>query len=85
MDYAQFTPTQRRLMKAMEDGMPHRPSELLPLIDELASRDTLKNHICVIRKKLRELNLGEDIVAQSFGRGIGYRRIRLLTVSTGIE
>ena len=77
-----LTPTEQRLFDLLEDGKPHKPEVLLPLIDELADRNTLYVHLCRLRAKLRPHD--EEIVAQSLGKGgIAYRRMKVITTLDG--
>jgi hypothetical protein len=77
-----LTPTEKLLFQALADGKPHRPDELLKIIDEdgLSDRAALANHIKNMRAKLNIV--GEEVVCQSFGNHTGYRRVRLLHVNT---
>lgn len=73
-----LTSIERRLFDCLGDGEPHDPKELIPLLeDELADKTHLQDHLRGLRNKIRIL--GEDILAQSFGRRIAYRRIILIT------
>ena len=67
-----YTPTQKRLLAVLDDGMPHAPKVLLDCIDELADENSLKFHLCVLRKKLALI--GRDVV---FREG-AYRMMRTL-------
>lgn len=71
-----LTPTERRLYEALADGEPHKPAELVKIIDELACMSTLYVHIYKLRLKLK--TVGEDVVSQKLAHGFGYRRIRHL-------
>jgi len=75
-----LTPTEQILFDALADGEAHRPQDLITLLgDELMDRTALKSHLHNLRRKLRPT--GEDILAQSYGRRIGYRRVILITTA----
>lgn len=72
-----FTPTQRRIMHVLSDGLPHHRDEVLRCIDDpMASRSNVANHILLVRRKLRPL--GHDIVCELYRASIYYRHIILL-------
>lgn len=72
-----FTPTERRMLAMLADGLPHRKKELhLCLGDELSDFSTVRVHIHNIRKKLRRY--GQDIVCELSSRRIFYRHVRSL-------
>ena len=80
-----FSPTQRRILKLLSDGEPHRREELLRCIDEetdpkkfTADGRNLQKHLCLIREKIRPR--GHDIVCQLLHRAIHYRHIITLTI-----
>lgn len=76
-----LTHIERKLYDALADGKPHKPDELIPLLTDLSDRSDLQYHMTKLRQKL--YTVGEDVVAQSFGKWIGYRRVRKLIVTTG--
>lgn len=58
-----FTQTQIRIIRLLNDGMPHRRSEIQRLLcDDMATDGTIKVHICNLRKKLR--TIGRDVVCE---------------------
>jgi DNA-binding CsgD family transcriptional regulator len=66
-----FTPTQRKILAVLSDGLGHRPSELHQcLVDELGSPSNIRAHLAAIRKKLRAT--GQDIICE---RQICYRQV----------
>lgn len=72
-----LTETERRIFELLSDGAPHKLAELLKDLGwEEQDRGTLYTHITNVRRKL--IHVGEDIVAQSFGKSTGYRRVRML-------
>ncbi len=72
-----FTPIQTRMLAVLQDGRPHKKSELWECIgDSVASYSTIKVHICFIRRKLRPL--GQDIVCEFRHKMIYYRQVRML-------
>jgi hypothetical protein len=82
---AEFTPTEKRILRAMSDGMPHKSKELLSCLpdDELGTVQNLRNHFSRIRKKLRPL--GEDILCVIHNRTVHYRYVRLLPTTRESE
>lgn len=72
-----FTPTERRILELLADGLPHRREEvLLCLDDELADYTHLSGHIKNARRKL--LPLGYDVVCQVKSFMYSYRWVRVL-------
>lgn len=81
MTQLKLTPMERKLYEALSDGKPHHPDDLASLMDEdgLYTRSCLYALVGKLRVKLNFV--GEDIVAQYFGRNrVGYRRVRQLVV-----
>lgn len=73
----EFTPTQRRILTILADGLPHKFEELQrSLPDDLGDRNALNRHLCAIRLKIRAR--GEDIICQFLNRQRQYRHVRLL-------
>jgi hypothetical protein len=73
------TPTQRRILAVLADGLGHRKAELWACLgDEKATKFVLATHLCNLRKKLRPR--GYDIVAVRTNEGPHphYRWVRLL-------
>lgn len=71
-----FTPTERKILEVLSDGMPHTRDELNQcLSDDLAASTALKNHMCQLRKKLPA---GQDVICQYKNKQYHYRHIRLL-------
>lgn len=77
----QFTPTEQRIFKILEDGMPHLREDLYPCIeDQLADMPVVLNvHIGRMRRKLE--TIGQDILCILRHRKIGYQQVRLLSSS----
>lgn len=72
-----YTPTQRRILNLLSDGMPHTRKEIHKCLDdELAALSAIKWHIMHLRTALRRH--GQDIVCELIGKSINYRQIRLL-------
>lgn len=68
-----FTPTQRRMLAVLGDGLAHPAGQLRACIeDELAGPSALHFHVSMIRTKLEKT--GRSIVFRSGG----YRLVRLL-------
>jgi hypothetical protein len=75
-----FTHIEHLILQVTADGKGHSPAEMLQcLMDPAADRDLLKHVLQRLRAKLQ--TLGQDLVAQSFGRRIEYRRVRELRPS----
>lgn len=73
-----YTPTQRRMLAVLADGMPHAPADLLACLwDSQATIENVRSHLSLLRKKLRPR--GQDVVAQTIHRRTYYRHVRLLT------
>ena len=74
---ADFTPTQRRILLVLSDGMPHPFAELLACLpDELSDISALRMMLSKMRKVLRPR--GEDIICQHLYHSHQYRHVRLL-------
>lgn len=76
----EFTPTQKRILRVLSDGMCHTKEELHEkcIADELSAINVLYFHISALRKKL--VTRGEDIIYSAGGNSLkrGYRHVRLL-------
>ena len=74
---AEFSPTQRKILLVLSDGLPHKLPELMACLDELTERpNSLHSHLALIRRKLRPA--GQDIICQFILRQRQYRHVRLL-------
>jgi len=74
---AGFTRIQRKILKLLSDGLPHRPAELQQcLYDTETSLAGVRVHLTLLRKKLRPN--GEDIICEYINRSYRYRHVRLL-------
>ena len=72
-----FTPTQRMLLDALADGLPHKRDDLRRMIDPaLAERGTLQAHLSNIRRTLRPR--GQNILCIWHNRGFCYQWVSLL-------
>lgn len=72
-----WTPTQRRMLALLSDGMPHSRHELHACLeDNLGAITNIRDHISKLRGKLRPR--GETIVCEVWNRTIHYRWVRLL-------
>lgn len=73
-----FTPTERRMMEVLSDGLVHTSQELFDcLSDELQPKGVVRKHMCLLRKKLKPE--GYDVLWEFIrGRTRAYRLIRLL-------
>lgn len=74
----EHTPTQRRMLAILKDGMRHRKSELVPCLnDELADEGAVYNHICQMNKILERK--GQRVICEKVGWATYYRHVRLLS------
>ena len=71
-----FSPTQRKILAILSDGLPHKLDELTACMDSLTNPRTLHSHLATIRIHLRPQ--GEDIICQFIQRQRQYRHVRLL-------
>lgn len=70
-----FTPTQKKLLALLGDGLAHDAKQLLEALDdELAEIGTVYAHVSNIRKKINPA--GDDIVC----RAGTYRLVRMVQV-----
>lgn len=76
MDYRKFTPTQMRIITELSDGKAHLRDDLVKLLNDDMSLNSLYVNISKIREVLRPH--GEDIICESFRRRTHYRHVRLL-------
>lgn len=72
-----YTPTQKRMLAVLRDGLPHTREELHACLpDDLSELRAIQAHISHIRKHLRVV--GEEIVCEYYLRKLHYRHVRLL-------
>lgn len=77
VDPPRYTPTQRRMLDVLADGLPHNRQELHACLDdELTAPEAIKFHISTMRVTLRRA--GQDIVCELYKGTIHYRHVRLL-------
>ena len=73
----QYTPTEQRILKVLEDGYPHLKSELVLLLnDDMATEGTIHVHICNLRRKMEPV--GESIQCLLTNGQSKFRRVRLI-------
>jgi hypothetical protein len=74
----QFTPTEKRILAVLEDGMGHTKSELLACLNEdMPSKSLLSVALVGLRKKLKTIS--QDVVCvRGFANTLLYRQVRLL-------
>lgn len=73
-----FTPTEKRILDVLADGLPHRPHEIHSCLDdELSTIAAIKPHLSRIRPRLRIK--GQDIICEYRDKLYWYRQIRLLS------
>jgi hypothetical protein len=71
-----YTPTQRRMLRLLQDGLPHARAELKAcLVDDLGNWNNVQVHISRLRKRLRPK--GQDILCVVANQKISYRQVRL--------
>jgi len=71
-----LTATEAKMLSILSDGEPHSREEMFECIwDEQASIETIKFHICNLRKKLKR---GLTILCQFYKRSMYYRLIKLV-------
>lgn len=67
----------QRMLAMLSDGKPHSRRELHSCLwDEAGPLSNIKQHISLIRAKLRPL--GEEIVCEIHNRKVHYRHVKLL-------
>lgn len=72
-----YTPTEKRMMEVLQDGLLHTRQELFACLwDDKSELSAIQARISLLRKKLRPQGLEIDCV---LNRGIKYRLVRLLT------
>jgi LmbE family N-acetylglucosaminyl deacetylase len=72
-----LTPTQRKMLDLLSDGMPHtRESLHACLWDECGPLSNIQMHISALRKIVRQD--GEDIVCVIFDQEPHYRHMRMI-------
>lgn len=71
-----YTPTERRMLDILDDGLPHRREELHACLgDELAPLSAIQNHISRLRAKLKPK--GHDVLCVSRDNTRYYQRVVL--------
>lgn len=73
-----FTPTERRILHRLADGMAHTRVELLTCLNDpdLSDNQVLSNHISRIKNKIEPY--GETIICEYAARRIHYRHVRII-------
>ena len=72
-----YTPTQKRILDLLADGLPHSRYEIHACLDdELSALRAIRRHISVIRQSHRAKD--QDIVCEIYNRTVHYRHVRLL-------
>ena len=77
MIFPELSPTEKRIMGILCDGIRHRPDEMFCCIGDQEANlpNTLKTYISDLRKKLRKR--GFDVLLEKNGR-MHYRCVRLI-------
>ena len=84
LDDIDFTQVEYRILHLTADGQCHSVEEMLKCLeDEFADKITLKNTLAKLRPKL--VRIGQEIIPQSFGRRVEYRRVIPLPVFASIS
>ncbi len=74
-----YTPTHKRMLKVLSDGMPHKKEELHKCLDDdLASVSCVRKHLSTLRSQLKKIN--EDVICEYKDRSFFYRHIVLLSL-----
>lgn len=73
-----FSKAEQRILELTKDGLPHYKKELAQCIDAEGLVTDTDLWTAVHRLRLKLAPYGQEILAQSFGRGAKYRRIRHL-------
>ena len=78
-----YTPTERRIMEVLSDGMYHTREELHECLnDDLCVLSRIQMHVSNIRKKLNRI--GQDIICGLHRGKPHYRLVRMLhSANTG--
>lgn len=79
-----YTPTQRKMLAVLSDGLPHSKAELHSCLhDDLGAVENIQIHLTNIRKRIRPK--GEDILTQFIDRRLHYRLVRLIAGGSPAE
>lgn len=79
-----YTPTQKRMLDLLGDGLPHTRQALHACLwDENGPLSNIWSHVSLLRKRLRPL--GRDIVCEIVNRRICYRQVVLLPRETDLK
>lgn len=78
MSEVHYTPTEKKILKVLEDGYPHTRKEIHACLwDEMGALSNIRVRICYLRKKLRPQ--GFDILCEiTKTKAICYRQVRLI-------
>lgn len=72
-----YTPTQRKMLAVLSDGLPHSKVELHACLhDDLGEMSNIRVHLANVRKHLRPK--GQDVLTQFINRRLHYRLVRLI-------
>lgn len=78
----QYTPTERRILDALADGMPHAQTALVSILnDDMTDRNTLHQHLYNLRKKMEEVGMGVQCVRV---KGQAHYRLTRLVIATSL-
>ena len=78
MTNGKLGPTQKRILRLLQDGKPHKRDELLACLDDkLAGYRNLQPHLVGIKKVLRPT--GEDILCVYLQSTFWYQHVKLLS------
>lgn len=73
----EYSPTERRMLAVLADGMPHSRKELHAcLLDDMGALSNIQPHIKSLRPKLQRK--GQFIVCELYNGSPHYRQVRLL-------
>jgi hypothetical protein len=72
-----FTPSERKILRLLQDGEAHLRDDILACIgDSQTDRSAVAKHMCLLRAKL--IILGQDISCVLHKGKIAYRQFKLL-------
>jgi len=72
-----FTPTEKRMLEVLRDGLPHAREELHACLDDdLSRRSSIQPHITRLRSKLE--GRGEGILCVLYESKPHYQQVRFL-------
>ena len=72
-----FTPTEKKMLKLLADGLPHTRRELHAILyDDQGALSNIQVHLSRIRRKIK--HTGKGIICELSSRRICYRLVHLV-------